>query len=404
MQYVQTATVSGTPAAGAVLTTTINGTAIAYTASATDTTLAILAGNVVAAINACTTKDPVSGLSINGLVEAAVISGGTIGITPTQGLAASSVFTLACTSSVAGVTYTSGSQLPAGHASGAIAAVWQGSIAVPQNGNYNFSVVTDPARPSYCKSPACRCRWRWPAESGPIRRRSHERRHFAIVLSATSIKTTLVFAWQSPPGLGWGVVPSASLYPRNLVTRLGNTYVRFLKATSLASALPLTATEIAWLGTDTELAVNTSCTGSTAVGRRSSPRSPWPTSRSEAPSRSTPAGAETVTVTAITAATFTAVTTQPHNGAAAAFPIVSVAAPAINRGWLNSLPGQPDRDPVGSPIPDLTTAARLAGVLEPRFWISRSSSRPSRRMTSACSRCCKVRTRRCRTASLPCSV
>ena len=84
MQCVQTATVSGTPAAGAVLTTTINGTAIAYTTSATDTTLAILAANVVAAINACTTKDPVSGLPINGLVQAAVIAGGMIGINPTQ--------------------------------------------------------------------------------------------------------------------------------------------------------------------------------------------------------------------------------------------------------------------------------------------------------------------------------
>lgn len=87
-----------------------------------------------------------------------------------------------------------------------------------------------------------------------------------IVLSATSIKTTLAFGWQSPPGLGWGVVPSASLYPQNLVTRLSNTYVRFLKATSLASALQLTAIEIAWLGTDTTLAVNTSCTGTTGVG------------------------------------------------------------------------------------------------------------------------------------------
>ena len=143
MQYGQTASMSGTPAAGAVLTTTINGTAIAYTASATDTTLGLLATSVVAAINACSTQDPVSGLPINGLVSAAVLAEGTIGISGTQPLAANSVFTLACASSLAGLTYTSASQLPAGQAGGPVAALWQGFITVPQNGDYNFSVVTD---------------------------------------------------------------------------------------------------------------------------------------------------------------------------------------------------------------------------------------------------------------------
>jgi Neuraminidase-like domain len=361
MQYVQTATLSGTPAAGAVLTTTINGTAIAYTASAADTTPAILAGNVAAAINASSA----SGLPINGLVSAAVISGATIGISGTQALAANSVFSLACSSSVAGVTYTAGNQLPAGHAGGAIAAVWKGFITVPQNGNYNFSVVTDPGATvtlhiAGVSVPMAMASGVWSSQAqvalaaGTLA---------PIVLTATSIKTTLAFGWQSPPGLGWGVVPSASLYPQNLVTRLGDTYVRFLKATSLASALPLTATDIAWLGTETTRAVNTSCAGTTAAGSAQfTPQSMANIKVGGTLVIDTGSLQETVTVTAViptpTPTTFTAVTAHPHNGAATPFPIVSAAAPAIKRGWLNALPGQ-----VGSPIPDLATAAQLTRVL-----------------------------------------
>ncbi len=55
-------------------------------------------------------------------------------------------------------------------------------------------------------------------------------------------------SWQSL-GLGWQVIPAEYLYPLSLVTRLGDTYVRFLKAASLAAALSLTAAEIAYLGT-----------------------------------------------------------------------------------------------------------------------------------------------------------
>ena len=105
----------------------------------------------------------------------------------------------------------------------------------------------------------------------------------------------------------------------------------------------------------------------------------------------------------MTAATFTAVTTQAHNGAAAAFPIVSVAAPAINRGWLNALPGQPDADPKGSPIPDLTTAARLAGVLNALLdfaLIKQALSPKDERLLTLL----QGPARRCRTGGLPCSV
>ena len=69
-----------------------------------------------------------------------------------------------------------------------------------------------------------------------------------VTLTATSITTTLSVSWQSL-GLGWQVIPTGYLYPLAPVTRLGHTYLRFLKAASLASALSLTAAEIVYLAT-----------------------------------------------------------------------------------------------------------------------------------------------------------
>ena len=114
VSYSQTATLGGAIAAGAVITTTINGQAVAYTTTATDTALDDLAGQIAAAINAFTTVDPTSQLPINKLVTASA-SGAVVVIQPSPSLTltAASVFTLACTSSIAGLTYTAGQSVAA---------------------------------------------------------------------------------------------------------------------------------------------------------------------------------------------------------------------------------------------------------------------------------------------------
>jgi hypothetical protein len=104
-----------------------------------------------------------------------------------------------------------------------------------------------------------------------------------IVLTATGLKTTLALSWQNPPGLGWQLVPAQALYSANLIARLGDTYVRFLKSASLASALALTADEIAWLGADPTRMVDTTCTRPSPPELSSSRRRPWPTSPSARP-------------------------------------------------------------------------------------------------------------------------
>jgi hypothetical protein len=264
--YAQTATLGGAPAAGAVITTTINGQAISYTATASDTDLPTLAVQA-AAINAATTFDPTSQLPINKLVTA-MAQGPVVIVAPSQPLTGTSVFSLACASSVAGVTYTAGSQVPAGTGGGLIAGNWSGFITPPQTGNYDIRVVADPGAavtlriggnivPMGLTSGVLSNQTTVALTVGQLT---------SISLSVRSLKTTLAVGWRSPPGLGWTPIPASSLLPSGAMQSLGATYVRFLKAVSLATALSLTADEIAWLGADTTQAAETTCASVTVPG------------------------------------------------------------------------------------------------------------------------------------------
>ena len=107
------ATVAGTITAGDILTTTIDTIAVPYTVQTGDTSIAILAAHIAAAINATATIDPVSGQPLNQVVSAATAAG-VITIT------ASSFgpnFALSCSLS-AGATesYTAGPQTKASQA------------------------------------------------------------------------------------------------------------------------------------------------------------------------------------------------------------------------------------------------------------------------------------------------
>ena len=365
--YVQTATISGTVTAGVVLTTTINGIAIAYTTTAADTSLAILAGNVAAAINAGTAIDASSGLPINRLVSAATTTAGNvIAISGSTPMAANSLFSLTCSVPAGALTYVTASQLPPGTANGPIAGVWTGYITVPQNGDYNFAVVADSGATVALEIGGTSAVM---SLIGGVWRNQNSVTLVAgaltpIVLSARSIKTTLSLSWQSPPGLGWQIIPGQYLYPFNLVQRLGDTYVRFLKATTLASALSLVADEIAWLGASPARTVDTACALAVAAGSvQFTPQSMANIAVGSVLAVDTGPTQEALTVTAISATAFTAVAVHAHDGTVNPFPIVSQAAPDVGRGWLNFLPGGPDADPIAAPSPDLPTAARLAKVL-----------------------------------------
>jgi hypothetical protein len=269
LSYAQTVTIDGTIQAGDVLTTTIKGIPIPYAVGSAaaaqppfgraDDTRAALAGNVAAAINRTATVDPVSGLPLNQVVTASVLpasqggTGSVIAITGLDPSGANGTFALAASVSAGGTEqYTHASQLPAGTGGGDIAAVWSGYLTVPQDGNYDIQIAADPGAgitleiggvPVPPVGPVANGLW---GNQGPIALTAGAL--VPITLTATSIKTTLSVSWRSQ-GTGWQPIPTQYLYPLSLVTRLGNTYVRFRKASSLAADLSLTAAEIAYLAT-----------------------------------------------------------------------------------------------------------------------------------------------------------
>ena len=365
LSYAQTATIGGTVTAGDVLTTTINGVAIPCTAAAF--TLAQLASNVAAAINATTAPDPATTLPLNQVVSAAA-TGSTVAISGLNPSGSGRFFTLACTVSAGGtLTYTAGSQLPAAPGGGEIAGIWSGYITVPQDGVYDITVAADPGATITLQLagavvPGQQIGGLW-SNQGQITLVAGAL--VPITLTAGSIKTTLSVSWRSA-GIGWEMIPGEYLYSLSLVNRLASTYVRFLKAASLAGALSLTAQEIAYLATATTFSVNT--TGSTMI-------TPGPATFTPASMTNLTPGTglvidtgsaqETITVTSTTAATFSAVAAKPHDGSASPFPIVSQTFPDISKGWLNFLLGF--RSAIGDlcvvPAADVATAASLCDVL-----------------------------------------
>ncbi|HEX5271715.1 MAG TPA: neuraminidase-like domain-containing protein [Gemmataceae bacterium] len=151
---------------------------------------------------------------------------------------------------VAPVDYAPGGSniLPAGQGGGPIAGVWGGYVEAPQDGYYNIAVAADAGAVVALAVggnpvPMAQAGGTWTSQAAirltagaltPIR------------LQVTSVAKVLSLKWEST-GLGWQVVPATALYSDTLVTRFRTTYVRFLKAASLAAALSLGADETAYL-------------------------------------------------------------------------------------------------------------------------------------------------------------
>src|SRR5262249_44865698 len=77
---------------------------------------------------------------------------------------------------------------------------------------------------------------------------------YPFSLTAEGVRAATTVKWQSP-GTGWEVLPTGALYPTTVIERLRATYVRFLKAVSLAKPLKLAAAELAHFAADPDLAI-----------------------------------------------------------------------------------------------------------------------------------------------------
>jgi peptidoglycan hydrolase-like protein with peptidoglycan-binding domain len=351
LSYSQTATVAAAIGTGAVLETKIGGVDILYTVPAGATPDSIAAG-IAAAINVTTTL--VGGVPLNQAVLASA-SDATVAIARAE-LRNGGYLSLEClVSGAASPLYEQGTQLPPAASGGEIAAIWSGYVTVPQSGVYEISVAADEGATVKLEIDGEQVLG---APVGGLWSNDTEVSLQAgvltpIVLSAESIATTLSVAWHSQ-GTGWQAIPGECLYSLELLDRLGNTYARFLKATSLAGALSLSAAEIASLGTGASVAVDTASASKTdpgmatfapasmaniAVGSElvidGPPLIPDPVTGIDRPGSQ-----ETVTVAR----------TEP------AMAPTAFDRPALGEGWINALAG----DPADS---ELAAAHDLTGVL-----------------------------------------
>ncbi|MEG3861256.1 neuraminidase-like domain-containing protein [Microcoleus sp. herbarium12] len=135
----------------------------------------------------------------------------------------------------------------------AISGIWSGYLEAPENGFYNISVEADLGAivslmlegKTIALTPTGNL-WR---NDQPIDLRAGSL--YAIVLTVEKVKDALKVRWQTS-GRGWEVIPPAYLYSDTLTSHLRATYIRFLKVTTLAIALKLTASEIAYLTAHTD--------------------------------------------------------------------------------------------------------------------------------------------------------
>jgi hypothetical protein len=355
------ATVSGGFAAGDTLTTNINAASVTYTIVTADTTPGTVAAKVVAAINASAVKDPTTGLPVNQLVIASS-AGGVITYR-----SAGPAFAMSCSLS-AGATenYVITGELPARPGGGAIAGIWSGYLNAPQDGFYNIKVETDPGaqvtlsvagQPVSLAASSNSSIW---ANQGPISLTAGKLVTFQ--LTATSLRGSLSLNWRTT-GVGWQTIPATYLYSDTLIDRLQTAYVRFLKATSLATSLSLLADEIAFLGTSTRYQVNTTSKDKLASGVVTiAPASMANIQKGSVLVMDSGLEQEVVTVTATTSTTFQATIVNPHDGTASPFPIVNYPEATMGKGWLNLLPvAQVTGSPTAAlvPLPSYTAGPRV---------------------------------------------
>lgn len=152
--------------------------------------------------------------------------------------------------SEASLAYGGSNPLPANgsNPANAISGLWSGYLEAPENGFYNFYVEADTGATvaltlgstsvSLTQNDGL-----W-SNDQPIELVGGAL--YSVTLQVEKVKDTLAVRWETA-GRGREVIPARYLYPAARVGHLRTTYVRFLKAASLASAAGLTARETAYL-------------------------------------------------------------------------------------------------------------------------------------------------------------
>ncbi len=141
--------------------------------------------------------------------------------------------------------------------SAAFAASWSGYLSAPQSGDINIHIAVDPGvvlEVSIGGEPVIGALdpsnvW---GNTAAIELTAGTPTKFSI--TAKNLTSTFALTWQSL-GTGWQPIPASALFGDAAINDLNATYLRFLKATSLASDLSLTAVELSYLATSPQLTV-----------------------------------------------------------------------------------------------------------------------------------------------------
>jgi hypothetical protein len=147
------------------------------------------------------------------------------------------------------LTYGPSNPLPAPSGGATtIAAQWTGYISAPQDGDYDFSFSADATSSVQLEVGGQAVAM---AQSGNTWSNQSAVSLTAnalvpVTITATGLSSTFSASWASL-GTGWEPLPASDLYPAAPFGYMEATFLRFLKATSLASDLGLSAGEMAYL-------------------------------------------------------------------------------------------------------------------------------------------------------------
>jgi len=150
----------------------------------------------------------------------------------------------------ANLAYASGGSNPLPNPGNAISGIWSGQVETPEAGFYNFIIEADSGTKVTLTLDGQTLAL---IQNGNVWRNTepHELKAgmlYKIELKVEKVKDALSLKWETPKRAR-EVIPSRYLYPPTILASFSSTYVRFLKAASLATGLGLTANEMAYFAT-----------------------------------------------------------------------------------------------------------------------------------------------------------
>jgi hypothetical protein len=149
--------------------------------------------------------------------------------------------------------------LPANPTPGAaISGIWTGSVEAPEAGFYNIIIEADAGATVALNLDG---KARALAQNGTLWRNNDSielqaGKLYDIVVKVEKVTQKLSVKWETPKRPR-EVVPGRYLYPPTVIAPFRDVYIRFLKATSLANILLITADELTHFATDTDDQINT---------------------------------------------------------------------------------------------------------------------------------------------------